>query len=144
MEVSRAALEARDGSESAENMSVLTVRDMTRDRRIERMKSDFIATVSHELKTPLTNIRMYAELLDQDLAGRDEQAEQHLRVIVDESQRLSRLIGNVLTFGRKQRGALKLHRKSGVVDDVLRAQMVCAICWEHGLNPPDEIKELII
>jgi signal transduction histidine kinase len=96
-------------------------REQSREMREAAQRVSFVNQVSHELKTPLTNIRMYAELLEQDLGDRDEQVERHLGVIVGESQRLSRLIGNVLTFGRKQRGALKLHRESGAVDDVLRA-----------------------
>lgn len=96
-------------------------REQSREMREATQRVSFVNQVSHELKTPLTNIRMYAELLEQDLEERDEQSERHLGVIVGESQRLSRLIGNVLTFGRNQRGALKLHRKPGVVDDVLRA-----------------------
>lgn len=95
-------------------------REQTREMREAAQRVSFVNQVSHELKTPLTNIRMYAELLGQDLADRDDRSGRHLGVIVAESQRLSRLIGNVLTFGRKQRGALTLHRKPGVVDDVLR------------------------
>ena len=85
----------------------------------------FVNQVSHELKTPLTNIRMYAELLDQDVrAGRagdeDNRLTRYLDVIVFESQRLSRLIGNVLSFSRSRRDALDLHPQPGVVDEVVR------------------------
>ena len=72
------------------------------------------------LKTPLTSIRMYAEMLETDLGEDAEKPKRHLDIIVSESQRLSRLIGNVLSFSRKQRSALKLHRAVGDVDDVLR------------------------
>jgi hypothetical protein len=64
----------------------------------------FVNQVSHELKTPLTNIRMYAELLEGKLEEADTGARRNLGIIVSESQRLSRLIGNVLTFGRRSRG----------------------------------------
>jgi len=96
-------------------------REQSREMREAAQRVSFVNQVSHELKTPLTNIRMYAELLEQDLGDRDEPAERHLGVIVGESQRLSRLIGNVLSFGRKQRGVLTLNHKPGVVDDVLRS-----------------------
>ena len=59
-------------------------------------RNNFVAAVSHELKTPLTNIRMYAELLDMALEETDDKTRGHLSIIVSESQRLSRLIGNVL------------------------------------------------
>jgi signal transduction histidine kinase len=81
----------------------------------------FVNQVSHELKTPLTNIRMYAELLEGNLPDSDDKTSHYLGVIVSESQRLSRLIGNVLTFARQQRQKLNLHKTEGCVDDVVRA-----------------------
>lgn len=101
-------------------------REHTRQMRLAGQRVSFVNQVSHELKTPLTNIRMYAELMDEALgeagAGAEEpRARQHLNVIVNESRRLSRLIGNILTFSRKQRNALELHMKPGVVDDTIRA-----------------------
>ena len=83
----------------------------------------YLQRMAHELKTPLTNIRMYAELLENDLeeAGDDQASAQrsHLKVIVEESQRLSRLIGNVLTFAQEQRDQITLHFRPAIVDDVI-------------------------
>jgi len=101
-------------------MTTYFYREQSREIREAMLRVSFVNQVSHELKTPLTNIRMYAELLERDVDDEDRQARRHLSVIVSESQRLSRLIGNVLTFSRKQRRTLTLHRKSGIVDDVLR------------------------
>jgi signal transduction histidine kinase len=96
-------------------------REQSREMREAAQRVTFVNQVSHELKTPLTNIRMYAEMLEDELADRpDEASARHLSVIVSESQRLSRLIGNILTFSRKQRLTLTLHRSPGIVDDVLR------------------------
>ena len=100
-------------------------REQAREMRDAAQRVSFVNQVSHELKTPLTNIRMYAELLDKDLgeqsnAGEDNRSRRYLDVIVFESQRLSRLIGNVLSFSRSRREALELHRQSGVVDDVIQ------------------------
>jgi signal transduction histidine kinase len=81
----------------------------------------FVNQVSHELKTPLTNIRMYAELLDDDLYDADERTRRHLGVIVEESQRLSRLIGNILTFARHQREKLTLRPAPKQLDEVVAA-----------------------
>ncbi len=80
----------------------------------------FVNQVSHELKTPLTNIRMYAELLQADLADEDGGSQRHVEVIVTESQRLSRLIANVLTFAKRERETLRLSPRPGRLDDVLR------------------------
>ena len=81
-------------------------REWSRNMREARQRVSFVTQVSHELKTPLTNIRLYAELLADELSGLDERAEEHAEVIVSESQRLSRLIANVLTFSRRARPAL--------------------------------------
>jgi signal transduction histidine kinase len=96
-------------------------REQSREMREATQRVSFVNQVSHELKTPLTNIRMYAELLEKDGGEWDERSRRRLGVIVSESQRLSRLIGNVLLFSRKQRRTLELHHRSGVVDDVLRS-----------------------
>ena len=89
----------------------LLYRDYARDIREATQQVSFVNQVSHELKTPLTNIRMYAELLERDLddAEQDVSARprQRLAVITSEAQRLTRLIGNVLTFARQKRKTLE-------------------------------------
>ena len=69
-----------------------------------RRKTSFVANVSHELKTPLTTIRMYAELLGEGRIADEAKRGRYLKVIVDESRRLSRLVNNVLDFGRLEQG----------------------------------------
>ncbi|MEJ2199395.1 MAG: HAMP domain-containing sensor histidine kinase [Desulfuromonadaceae bacterium] len=69
-----------------------------------RRKTSFVANVSHELKTPLTTIRMYAELLAEGRILEEAKRGRYLNVIVEESQRLSRLVNNVLDFGRLEQG----------------------------------------
>ena len=80
-------------------------REWSRGLRDARQRVSFVTQVSHELRTPLTNIRLYAELLADDVAGVDPAAEERARVIVAECERLTRLIGNVLTFSGQGRGA---------------------------------------
>lgn len=99
-------------------------REYSREVRQASQRVSFVNQVSHELKTPLTNIRMYADLLADDLENLDDSsggnAADRLRIIVSESQRLSRLISNVLTFGRQQREALVLRRRQASVDELVR------------------------
>ena len=97
-------------------------REQAREAREAAVRMNFVNQVSHELKTPLTNIRRYAELLEHQLDG-DEKSRRHLAIVVSESQRLSRLIGNVLTFARHQRQTLVLHRSPGSVDEVIAATL---------------------
>lgn len=79
----------------------------------------FVTRVSHELKTPLTNIRLYAELLE-DALSEDGKAERHRQVILEESERLGRLIGNVLTFSKSEREVDRLRLVSLPPDEQLR------------------------
>ena len=94
-------------------------RESSREMRDAVQRVTFVNQVSHELKTPLTNIRMYAELLEDEVG--DDAPRRHLGVIVSESQRLSRLITNILTFSRHERRELELRRRTGVVDDAVTA-----------------------
>ncbi len=75
-------------------------------QELDRLKSDFVSTVSHELRTPLTAIRSLSEsLLDADGIPRERQA-QFLRIIAQESQRLSRLINQLLDLARIEAGKM--------------------------------------
>ena len=93
-------------------------RESSRELREASQRVDFVNQVSHELRTPLTNIRLYAELLERRLDDDDENRS-YLDIIVAECGRLSRLIGNVLSFARRDRGALTIHSVEGSVDETL-------------------------
>ena len=84
---------------------VATIRGAARARELAQLKSDFVSTVSHELKTPLTSIRMFAEMLEQGVAQGDpaKMARYH-GVIVEESQRLGLLIANLLDYAQIEKG----------------------------------------
>lgn len=94
-------------------------REYARSLEEAMQRVTFVNQVSHELRTPLTNICMYAELLERKLDEEDAGARRHLDVIVAESQRLGRLIRNVLSFARHQRQALVLQPGPGIVDEVV-------------------------
>lgn len=89
--------------------SWLILADVRRQLRLVRQKTDFVSNVSHELKTPLTSIRMFSELLAE---GRiDDPARQagYLKIITVEAARLTRLINNVLDFSRMDRAEKNYH-----------------------------------
>jgi two-component system phosphate regulon sensor histidine kinase PhoR len=75
-----------------------------RDRRISALKSEFVANVSHELKTPLALVRMFGEMLQSGRVASEAKRQEYLDIIVSESERLSSLIENVLDFARVERG----------------------------------------
>jgi signal transduction histidine kinase len=83
---------------------VLTLRDLSREHRLSQLRTDFVTNVTHELKTPLTSIRMFAETLRMRRAQNEAEQKECLDVIVGETQRLSRLINTVLDFSKIERG----------------------------------------
>jgi len=95
-----------------------------------RRKGDFVAAVSHELKTPLTAIRLHAELLRDGLVANDAKRAEYHGTIVAESERLSRLIGNVLELARLERGEQSLEMMVGDPGEVLAE--VAAIVAPHA------------
>ena len=82
-------------------------------------RARFVASVTHELKTPLTNIRMYIEMLEQGMAGDPEREQAYFRILHSESARLSRLIGNVLELSKLERRQRRPALASGTFDEVL-------------------------
>ncbi len=88
---------------------------------LARKKSDFVAAVSHELKTPLTGIRLCADMLEEGWVDDPEKRREYVASIAGESERLSRLIDNVLTFARLEGGKTsRLELQTGDVEPILR------------------------
>jgi signal transduction histidine kinase len=82
----------------------LVYSNVRREAHLSRLKSDFVANVSHELKTPLALIRLFAETLELGRVPTEDKARQYYRVINKESQRLTQLINNILDFSRIEAG----------------------------------------
>jgi signal transduction histidine kinase len=98
--------------------SMIVIRMTSYEMRVASQKTTFVANVSHELKTPLTSIRLFAELL---LSGRQENEErrrEYLRTMMSEADRLSHLVDNVLSFSR--RGAEKYNFQTISLTEVAR------------------------
>jgi len=87
----------------------LLLRDVNRDVRMTEVRAQFIASVSHELKTPLTAIRMFAETLSLGRSRDERTKSEYLETIVNESERLARLVDNVLDFSKIEQGK-KIYR----------------------------------
>lgn len=85
---------------------------------LARQQQDFVSAVSHELKTPLTSIRMYGELLREGWATEDKK-KTYYSYIHDEAERLSRLIDNVLQLARVTRNELRLGPRAATVRELL-------------------------
>ncbi len=91
--------------------------------KLNRMKSFFIAGVSHDLKTPLANIRMYAELLEQGAKTSPKDRKEFSGVIVGEADRLTRLIDNVLDFSKIESGVRAYRIEEVDLNAVVRKAM---------------------
>ena len=89
--------------------TIANVRDITRFREADEIKSTFISVISHELKTPVALIKGYADtLLREDARWDEETMQESLTVILEETERLNHLIDNLLDASRLQAGALPL------------------------------------
>ena len=100
--------------------AVLIARDISRESETTRLKTEFVHNISHELKTPLTLIRLYGETLQrkEDLSV-DEKKEAY-EIITKESERLSHMINNVLDFSRIEMGRKELDFKKGNMAQVIK------------------------
>ena len=86
---------------------------------LSERRSRFVSAVTHELKTPLTNIRMYIEMLEQGIAATPEREQEYLGILSSESSRLSGLINNVLELSRLEKQTRRFELKNGDLSDVL-------------------------
>ncbi len=112
--------------------------------RLSRQQQDFVSAVSHELKTPLTSIRMYSEMLKEGWAS-EEKKHEYYDYIHDESERLTRLINNVLQLARMTRNEQSLEMTPFTVNellDMLRSKIVSQTeraGFQLKMHDPDEL-----
>ncbi|HTM04427.1 MAG TPA: ATP-binding protein [Vicinamibacterales bacterium] len=114
----------------------LLLRDVRRDMQLAELRSQFVSSVSHELKTPLTAIRLFAETLQSTRADARMRAD-YLDTIVNESERLTRLLDNILDFSRIEQG-----RKAYRTEPASLAAIVNAAA--RGLGYPLEQQGFLI
>ena len=89
-------------------------------RELDRLKDDFVSTVSHELRTPLTSIRSFSEILLDNPTLDQQQRQEFLRIIVTESERLTRLINDMLDLAKIEAGKLEWHMQPVSASEVAR------------------------
>jgi signal transduction histidine kinase len=103
----------------------LTLRAITREIKLTQAKSAFVANVSHELKTPLSLIRLFAETLELGRLKSPEKAQEYYRIINNESRRLTQLINNILDFSKIEAGRREYQfaetNLAEVIQEVLRS-----------------------
>ena len=109
----------------------LLIRDVHREAETATLRSQFVASVSHELKTPLTSIRAHAETLLMGRAATAQATSDYLQTIVSESERLTRLVDSVLDFSRIDQGRKTYHLQETSLDEVVQS---AARAMEHPLG----------
>ncbi len=90
---------------------VAILHDQTRVREISQMKSDFVSKASHELRTPLSSIRAYVEMLVDGEATDEHARQEFYRIMQNETDRLGRLIDNMLNISRIEAGIVQIERE---------------------------------
>jgi signal transduction histidine kinase len=98
---------------------ILTLRTVSRELELARMQSDFVSTISHEFKSPLTSIRQLAEMLQAGRIPSEERRQKYYDVLVEQSERLTLLTENVLSFARMEEGKKEFVYQSLDVEKLL-------------------------
>src|SRR5262249_36881765 len=107
-----AIVEQAEGGQPAGVRGVVVVlRDVTREREIAKTKSDFVSKVAHELRTPLSSIRAYVEMLVDGEAADEKTLREYYEIIQSSSERLSRLIDNMLNISRIESGTVRVAKE---------------------------------
>lgn len=124
---------------------VITFQDITDINRVELMRSQFVANVSHELKTPLTSIKGFAETLK--FVKDDETREKFLDIIDKEAERLSRLINDILVLSKIESNLtvdMEEFKPGSVIEEVLNIMRKTAVNKNIRLDFKDSSNELIL
>ena len=136
------------------------VEDVTELKRLEQVRTDFAANVSHELKTPLTSIKGFVETLQAGAINKPEMAQKFLNIIMLEADRLTRLINDILSISKLESGddkvemqALPLNTMAADICDLLRMHAeqkhITVTCTENAPQTliwgnPDRVKQMLI
>jgi two-component system phosphate regulon sensor histidine kinase PhoR len=98
-------------------------RNIKREMELSRLKSDFVSNVSHELKTPLSLIRMFAETLEMGRMRSESKRKEYYHIISQETERLTHLVNNLLNFSRMEAGKKQYHLEMTNLNTVVEKVM---------------------
>jgi signal transduction histidine kinase len=100
---------------------IWTLREVTQQRELDRLKDDFVATVSHELRTPLTSMMGFLEMIREGEAGElNDEQHRFLSIVYRSSERLQRLVGDLLFVARLDANGLQLQFGDVQLDEIVR------------------------
>ena len=128
--------------------SILILRSLYFEINLAKKKTTFVANVSHELKTPLTSIRMFAEILKEKRQTDEKKKHKYLEIMVSETERLTRLINNVLDFSKINEKKKKYNKKNidciKLCENIFESQKVRLIHNGFKFYFNTKIKKIII
>jgi two-component system, OmpR family, phosphate regulon sensor histidine kinase PhoR len=141
--LSASAVGILDDEDGVVHGAILVLHDLTRIRQFEAMRADFVANVSHELRTPLTAIRGYAETLQNGALSDPERASEFVGVIQRHSERLTRLIDDLLALSDLELGRTEIRPSPLAVSDAVAApiEMLRQKAKERGVGLNAEIPD---
>jgi signal transduction histidine kinase len=101
----------------------LLIQDVNREKRMNKLRANFVSNVTHELKTPLTSIHMFAEALNMGKDKLDSRQIKYTNIIVKESEKLKRMINNILEFSRKENNKLSYKLKRSNLTNIVNSSL---------------------
>jgi signal transduction histidine kinase len=128
----------------------LTIRATDREARLAQAKSNFVSNVSHELKTPLSLLSLFSEILELGRVNSDEKKTEYYRIIRHESLRLNKMIDNILDFSKIEAGRKTYNFAEGdmakVIEDVLSSYryQIINLGVEVQTNIPDHLPPVLM
>jgi two-component system, OmpR family, phosphate regulon sensor histidine kinase PhoR len=121
----------------ADRGAVAVLRDITAEKAAQRRHAEFVSAVSHEMKTPLTGIKAYVELLADGDAEDEATREEFLSVIEVQAERLQRLIDNLLNLSRIEAGVVQVQKRVLSLNEVLTEAL-------NVVRPAAEAKQIAL
>jgi two-component system phosphate regulon sensor histidine kinase PhoR len=120
-------------------------RAVRREMELAQLKADFVSNVSHELRTPLSLIRMFGETLEMGRIPNEEKKQEYYNTIVRETERLSRLVNNILNFSRIEAGKKEYERVPVDLNVVVRRVLASyeSHLEHHGFKVQAELSKLL-
>lgn len=103
--------------------AVTLLRDVTYERKLNKIRKDFLANVSHELRTPISMLQGYSEAIIDDIAQTAEEKKELAQIIYDESLRMGRLVNELLDLARIESGNYELQYCNANVNDMINKVM---------------------
>ena len=114
--------------------NVLLQEELEHERKLDKMRKEFVANVSHELRTPISIIQGYADGLKMNIAANEERRNYYSDVIINETDRMNRLVGDLLELSQYESGGMKLAKSQfDLVDLIVKITGRC-FCEKGGRN----------